>query len=94
MQQLGSKYFARRHIPLTLEVKGQNSTFSKNGYIAYQIKDNHKSSSMVENVLPADPTHPDLPDPGGGDKRSTFNFFQTTVMLHIKLKGIMNVATW
>ena len=32
-------------------------------------------------------------DPGGGVKRSKFNFYRTWVMLHIKLKGITNAAT-
>ena len=32
------------------------------------------------------------PDPGGGVNRPKFNFFQNMVMLHIKLKGIMNAA--
>ena len=44
---------------------------------------------MVANILPTD-----LPpnDPRGQKVR--FNFFQNMVMLHIKLKGITNAATW
>ena len=32
-------------------VKGQNSTFSEHGHLAYQIKVNHKCSNMVANIL-------------------------------------------
>ena len=42
---------------------------------------------MVAIILPADP----LPKPWGVVK---IQFFQNTVMLHIKLKGITNAATW
>ena len=59
MQQQGRKYFAFR-FPLTLGVgsKGQNSTFSEQSHVAYQIKMNHKCSIMVANSLPADPNRP------------------------------------
>ena len=30
-------------------------TFLKHGYVAYQIKWNHKNSHMVANISPADP---------------------------------------
>ena len=59
MQQHGSKYFARRALPsptpLTIGSKGQNSTFSEHGHVVYQIKDNHKCSNMLANILPTDP---------------------------------------
>ena len=45
--------------PLTLGM-GQNSTFSEHGHVAYQIKDNHKCSNMVANILPPDPLPPPL----------------------------------
>ena len=32
--------------------KGQNSTFSEQGHVAYQIKWNVECSIMVENILP------------------------------------------
>ena len=51
MQQHGSKYFTRRP-PVS---KGQNSTFSEHGWVAYQIKGNHECSNMVANSLPPDP---------------------------------------
>ena len=50
MQQRGSKYFAcRPPPPLTLGLgpKGQNSTLSEQGHVAYQIKGNHDCSNMV-----------------------------------------------
>ena len=42
--------------------KGQNSTFSEHGHVAYQIKGNHECSNMVANILPPYPLYP---DPGG-----------------------------
>ena len=65
--------------------KGQYSTFSEHGHVAYQIKGNQKCSNMVANILPADPR-----DPGDVVK---IQFFQNMDMLHIKLKGITNAAT-
>ena len=47
--------------------KAQNSSFSENGHVAYQIKEDHEYSSMVANIFPADP-YP--PDPGVGINRS------------------------
>ena len=42
-----------------MESKGQNSTFSEHGHVAYQIKGSHECSSLVANILHADP--PTLP---------------------------------
>ena len=63
MQQHGSKYCASRPPPPTfgVESKGQTSTFSEHGHIAYQIKWNHECSNVVANILLADPA----PDPRG-----------------------------
>ena len=33
---------------------GQNSTFSENGHVAYQIKGNDEFSNVVGNILQAD----------------------------------------
>ena len=30
---------------------GQNSTFSQHGHVAYEIKENHKCSDMVANIV-------------------------------------------
>ena len=38
--------------------KVQNSTFSEHGHVAYQIKEKHKCSSMVPNILLADTLTP------------------------------------
>ena len=57
--------------PLTVGPKGQNSTFSEECHVAYQIKGNHKCSKMVANSFSADPL---TPDPGVGVKRSN-SFF-------------------
>ena len=40
--------------------KGQNSTFSEHGHVAYQIKGNHKRSNTVASILLADPSHTTL----------------------------------
>ena len=37
---------------------GKKSTFSEHGHVAYQIKENHKCSNVVEKNLPADPPPP------------------------------------
>ena len=55
MQHHGSTYFARRPPLLTL---GWDQTvnihfFSEPGHVAYQIKENHKCSNMVANILTA-----------------------------------------
>ena len=55
-----------------LESKGQNSTFSENGYVAYQIKGNQECSNMVENILPAYPPPPPL-GMGSIGQNSTFS---------------------
>ena len=63
MKPRGRKYFARRFRPppppppptQVMESIGQHSTFSEHGHIAYQIKENHECSNMVETILPADP---------------------------------------
>ena len=53
---------------------GQNATISEHGHVAYQINGIMKCSSMVANILPADPTHPHPFDPGVGVKRSKLSF--------------------
>ena len=40
------------------EVKMSKLTFSKHGYVAYQLKWNHKCSHMVANISPTDPPGP------------------------------------
>ena len=51
--------------------KGQNSTLSEYGHVAYQIKGNDACSNMEANILPADP--PADPRVGGSKgKNSTF----------------------
>ena len=106
-QQHGSKYFARRSLltlpphPLTLWLgsNGQTSTFPEHGHVAYQIKENHEHSTMVANILPADPlptlsTQP--PDPVVGVKRSKFNFFSEHghVAYQIIKKAYSNEYSW
>ena len=90
MQQNGNKYFARRHPPLTLGVgsKGQNSTFSEYGHVAYQIKGSDGYSSMVT-ILLADPP----PPPWGRGQKVMLQLFQNMVMLNIKLKRTTHAAT-
>ena len=68
MQQHGSKYFA--DTPWGWGSLAQNLTFSEYGHVAYQIKENHKCSNMVANILQTPP------DPGDGVIRSKYNFFR------------------
>ena len=76
LQQHGSKYFAcilPHHHPLD-GVKGQNSTFSEHGHVAYQIKENQECNNMVANILPADPpTHTLTQGMGSIGQNSTFS---------------------
>ena len=79
MQQRGSKYFARRPPPpptpptLWMGSVGKKSVFfSVHGHVTYQIKENHKCSNMVANILPANTL-----DPGDGVK---IQLFQNMVM--------------
>ena len=71
--------------------KGRNSTFSEHGHVAYQIKGNHECSNLEANILPADLT----PTPTLGMRSKGQNsILQNMVMLHIKLNGSTNAATW
>ena len=66
MQQPCCKYFACRPPPsltLGLGSKGQSSTLSEHGHVAYQIKRNHECSNMVANILLADAPSPPPPPP-------------------------------
>ena len=87
MQQYGTKYFACRPPPLTFGMGsiGHNLTFLEKDYIKYQIKGNHDGTNMVSNILPADPH---TPYPGDEVNKSKCNYL-STVMLHIKINGIM-----
>ena len=62
--------------------KGQNSTFSDHGHVAYQIKGNLECHNMVATFCP--PFHP-LPNPVCEVQTQVF---QNMVMLHIKLNEI------
>ena len=94
MQQHGSKYLnIFSQIPPPPRPQGskdQNSTFSEHGHVAYQIKGNHKCSNMVANIIIFSRRSP--PRPQGS--KDQIQLFQNMVMLHIKLKGITNAATW
>ena len=50
------------------------TTLSEHGNVTYQIKEYHKCSNMVANILLADPL---TPNPGDGVSRSKFNFSRT-----------------
>ena len=67
--------------------KGQNSTFSEHGHVAYQIKGNDECSNMQAHILSLHT----LSTPGVGSKVKTF-FILKVVMLHIKLKGMEHRA--
>ena len=92
MQQHGNKYFARIQ-PQTLGMGsiGQSSTFSEYGHGAYQIKENHKCSNMVANILPEDHPPPTLPPPttlGIGSTGQNSTFSEHGHVAYIKLNGI------
>ena len=70
MEEHGSKYYARRPFPRTWGSKGQKSTFSEHGHVAYEIKGNHKCNNIVVNILPADPPSHPAPDPEGDVNRA------------------------
>ena len=56
--------------------KGQNSTLSDYGHVAYQFKGNNERSSMVANILTTVLHHPlPIPDYGGGvnSQNSTYS---------------------
>ena len=42
-------------LPGPLGSKGQNSTFSEHGHVAYQIKGDHECSDIVANIPPTPP---------------------------------------
>ena len=77
---------------------GQKSAFSEHGHVSYQIKENHECSSIVANILLADPYKLPLTPLNLtlGSKRSKgqIQLFQTMVMFYMKLKRISNAATW
>ena len=87
MQQHGSKYVAHRpSLPRPWGSKGQNSTFSQQCHVAYQIYGNHECSNMVANILPTDPPPPPPPDPGWWVKRPKFNISEHSHVAY-QIKG-------
>ena len=71
--------------------KGQNSTFSEHGHVAYQINENHECSNVVANILPTeDPLHP---DPVDGVTRSKFTCSEHGHVTY-QIKEIKNAPTW
>ena len=75
------------HTTLGIGLIGQNLTFS-DFHVAYQIKWNHEMQHHGSKYLPSDPPTPLTRSIGQSQ------LFQNMVMLHIKLKGIMDAATW
>ena len=72
-------------------VKGKIKLFSEHGHVVYQIKGNHRRSNM-QHVRKYVPAAPPPPDPWG--QKVKIQLFQNMVILHIKLKAIMNAVTW
>ena len=79
-----SKYVARRPPQRPCGSKGQNSTFSEQCHVAYQIKGNHDRKYFARRPSSPPPTHTHRPL--GWDQNSFF--FQNKEMLHIKLNEI------
>ena len=90
MKQHGNKCFARRPLPDPhphpldpgFGVKKAIFNLLEYGHVACRIKEFHKCSRMVANILPADP-----PWPWGWGHYVKIQLFLNRVMLHIKLKG-------
>ena len=76
---------------LTLGMKsvGQNLTFSEHGHVANQIKVNREMQQHDSKFFARRP--PPTTTLGNGVK---IQLFQNNVLMHIKLKGITNPATW
>ena len=64
-------------LPPTLGGGGQNSTFSENGHVAYQIKGNRECTNMVANICPQ-------PPPSPSPQKVKIQLFQNMVMLYTK----------
>ena len=86
MQQHGSKYFARIHVPQLnptptpspdpIYVKRSKFNFFRTWSCCISnYKENHECNNIVANILPEDPL-PTRPQ-GDGVKRSKINFFRT-----------------
>ena len=54
----------------------------------------HKENQMQQHGTKYFALKPPPTDPGGGFERSKFNIYFNMVMLHTKLKGFTNTATW
>ena len=64
---------------LGLGSKGQHSTFSEHGHVAYKIKWNHECSNMVAYIL--------LPDPGGWGQNVQNSTFSEYGNVACQIKG-------
>ena len=67
--------------------RGQNTTFSEYGHVAYRIKGNDTYINIAKVFAKTPP-----PTQGWGQKDNV-QLFQSTVMLHIKLKGMTKAIT-
>ena len=91
MQQHSSNYFARRRPSDPGDWVKKVKIFQNMVMLhAYEIKRNHECSEMVANILPAHPPS----SPLGLGQIVKIQLFQNMVVVHIKLKGITNAATW
>ena len=66
--------------------RGQTSTFSEYGHVAYQIKGNDACSNMVANSVPVHIFS--IPEVGSKVK----TLFLRVAVIHIKLKGMKHIA--
>ena len=67
---------------------GLNLAFYEHSHVAYQIKGNHEKQQQGGKYFAM--AH----GPRGRVKRLKYDFFQSMVMLHIKLKGITHAVAW
>ena len=89
MQQHASTYSVLTHTldPWGVGSKGQNSSFSEHGHVAYHIKGNHKCSNMQGHILSLH-----TPSTLGVESKVKTFFFLKVVILHNKLKGMEHRA--
>ena len=84
MQQHASTYSVLTQTldPWGVGSKGQNSSFSEHGHVAYQIKGNHKCSNMQGHILSLH-----TPSTPGVESKGQNNFFSESSHIAYQIKG-------
>ena len=74
--------------------KGQNSFFSEHGHVAYRINGDHECSSMVVNILLADPIRPPHPLTLGFGSKGQNSFFSEHRHVAYQIKKQCECSKW